>query len=174
MERLIDDLLFLARNDEGSLLQSPGPVDVDDIVRAEAGRVRSRGQVEVDTSEVSPAQTRGAAQLEQAVRNLLENAERHAAATVTVSLSTGGDGLLLEVSDDGPGVPAEERERIFERFVRLDEARARDGGGAGLGLAITAEIVAAHGGTMDVVDAPGGGARFRVRIPEGGAGCQEG
>jgi signal transduction histidine kinase len=71
----------------------------------------------------------------------------------------------VDVADDGPGVPAAERTRVFQRFVRLDDARARADGGAGLGLAIVAEVVAAHGGTVDVVDGPLGGALFRVRLP---------
>ena len=72
---------------------------------------------------------------------------------------------MLDVADDGPGVPPDQRARVFERFVRLDDARARADGGAGLGLAIVAEVVAAHGGTVDVVDSPLGGALFRVRLP---------
>lgn len=168
MERLITDLLFLARSDERSLMTGSGLVDLDDIVRAEVSRVRSRGLVTVDASGVSTGRMWGVAgQLEQAVRNLLENAERHARSRVSVSLSDDGPALLLEVIDDGPGVPPEQRGRIFDRFVRLDEARARDGGGAGLGLAITKEIVVAHGGDVEVHEAPGGGARFCIRLPKG-------
>ncbi|MGH8972367.1 MAG: sensor histidine kinase [Acidimicrobiia bacterium] len=166
MERLIADLLFLARGDEGRPAGGGGAVDVDDVVRAEVARVRSRGRVAVDASGVDPGRVWGVAgHLEQAVRNLLENAERHARSAVSVSLSNQGSALVLEVTDDGPGVPAEDRERIFDRFVRLDEARGRDAGGAGLGLAITREIVVAHGGSVGVDDAPGGGARFVVRLP---------
>ena len=102
------------------------------------------------------------------MRNLLENAERHARTAVSVSLAHSGAFVILEVSDDGPGVPVEDRERIFDRFVRLDEARGRDAGGAGLGLAITREIVVAHGGEVAVAEAPGGGARFVVRLPAAG------
>jgi signal transduction histidine kinase len=166
MERLIADLLFLARGDEGRPATAGGPVDVDDVVRAEVARVRSRGRVTVDASGVAPGRVWGVApHLEQAVRNLLENAERHARSAVSVSLANSGGFVLLEVTDDGPGVPAEDRERIFDRFVRLDEARGRDAGGAGLGLAITREIVVAHGGEVAVADAPGAGARFVVRLP---------
>ena len=71
----------------------------------------------------------------------------------------------LDVADDGPGVPPHQRARVFERFVRLDDSRARAEGGAGLGMAIVAEVVAAHGGTVDVVGSPVGGALFRVRLP---------
>jgi len=166
MERLITDLLFLARGDESRLMANPGPVDVDALVGAEVARLRSRGRVAVDASGVSPGRGWGVAgHLEQAVRNLLENAERHARSAVSASLSNDGAALLLMITDDGPGVPLEDQERIFDRFVRLDEARTRDSGGAGLGLAITREIVGAHGGEVGVDDAPGGGARFVVRLP---------
>ena len=170
MERLVADLLFLARGDESRLLADPEPVDVDDLVDHEVVRLRSRGRVTVDASKVSAGRTWGVAgHLGQAVRNLLENAERHARSAVSVSLAHDGADLLLTVTDDGPGVAPEDRDRIFDRFVRLDEARARDQGGAGLGLAITREIVAAHGGAVHLDDAPGGGARFVVRLPSAGA-----
>ena len=175
MERLVDDLLFLARGDEGKLLAAPEPVDLDDIVGAEAARLRARARVEVDISAVGAARVQGvAAHLERVVRNLLENAEIHARSAVSVSLGGDRGAVVLAVTDDGPGVAPADRERIFDRFVRLEEARARPGargvpvdnrGGAGLGLAIAREIVAAHGGALTVDDAPGGGARFVVRLP---------
>jgi signal transduction histidine kinase len=104
-------------------------------------------------------------QLAQVVRNLVDNACRHTRSTVAVSVRRQGNMAALDVVDDGPGVPPHQRARVFERFVRLDDARARVEGGAGLGLAIVAEVVAAHGGTVDVVDSPLGGALFRVRLP---------
>ncbi|HYH49379.1 MAG TPA: ATP-binding protein, partial [Acidimicrobiia bacterium] len=169
MERLVNDLLFLAQDDEGRLHTDSGLVDLDDVVRTEAARVRNRKRVIVDTTDVAPGRTWGvAAFLERAVRNLLENAERHARSRVVVSLSTGGTHLLLAISDDGPGVAPEHRERIFERFSRVDDDRSRRGGGTGLGLAITREIVTAHGGEVTAADAPGGGARFVVVLPRAG------
>lgn len=102
-------------------------------------------------------------QLARVVRNLLDNAERHARSTVTVSLTV-TDECVLEVSDDGPGVPTAERERVFDPFVRLDEDRDREDGGSGLGLAIVSEIITAHGGTVSVLDNEPG-ARFVVRLP---------
>jgi signal transduction histidine kinase len=84
---------------------------------------------------------------------------------VVVTVRRDGASAAVDVADDGPGVPPAERTRVFQRFVRLDDARARADGGAGLGLAIVAEVVAAHGGTVDVVDGPLGGALFRVRLP---------
>jgi signal transduction histidine kinase len=84
---------------------------------------------------------------------------------VAVTVRETGAGVELLVEDDGHGIPEEHRRRVFERFVRLDEARARDAGGSGLGLAIVQEIVAAHGGTVTVSSSPLGGARFLVRFP---------
>jgi signal transduction histidine kinase len=168
MERLVDDLLFLARGDEGQLLAAPEPVDLDDIVGAEVARQRARTRMEIDISAVGAARVRGvASHLERVVRNLLENAGIHARSAVSVSLVADGGAVVLAVTDDGPGVGPADRERIFDRFVRLEEARARpgDNGGAGLGLAIAREIVVAHGGAVAVEDAPGGGARFVVRLP---------
>jgi signal transduction histidine kinase len=107
--------------------------------------------------------------LEQLVRNVVENAVAHADREVQVSLSVSADEAVLTVDDDGPGVPVERRHEIFERFTRLDGARDRDHGGAGLGLAIVADIVKAHGGVVEVRDASLGGARFVVRLPVAGA-----
>lgn len=105
-------------------------------------------------------------QLERVLDNLLDNAERHARSAVVVTVRRDGDrDAVVEVGDDGDGVPAGDRERIFERFVRLDEARARDDGGAGLGLAIARDVAARHGGTLTVRDAPTGGALFELRLP---------
>ncbi|WP_433789874.1 ATP-binding protein [Actinoplanes sp. CA-252034] len=99
------------------------------------------------------------------VRNLADNAARHAHDTVVVAVRADPDGVELVVEDDGAGIPESERERVFERFVRLDEARDRDAGGSGLGLAIVKEIVAAHEGTVEVTASALGGARFVVRLP---------
>ena len=99
------------------------------------------------------------------VQNLVDNAARHADASMAIAVRETEDGVELVVEDDGPGIPEEHRQRVFDRFVRLDEARARDAGGSGLGLAIVQEIVAAHGGTVDVSSSGLGGARFVVRLP---------
>jgi signal transduction histidine kinase len=99
------------------------------------------------------------------VHNLLDNACRHARSRVTLTLGA-SDGIVeLVVDDDGPGIAPADRTRIFDRFTRLDEGRARDAGGAGLGLAMVHSIVERHDGTVGVNDAPGGGARFVVRLP---------
>jgi signal transduction histidine kinase len=167
MERLVRDLLFLARDDEEPGNESPHDlVDLDDVVLEEVARIRVGSRVPVGTAAVSAAPVRGSReQLVRLVRNLLENAERHARTRVEVSVCAGHDGVELSVSDDGPGVPVEQRERIFERFVRLDEARASDdGGGSGLGLSIVATIAARHGGTC-LVDDSADGATFVLRLP---------
>ena len=95
----------------------------------------------------------------------MDNAGRHAASQIAVSVRESAGSVELVVEDDGPGVPEGERTRIFDRFVRLDEARSRDAGGSGLGLAIVSEIVAVHGGSASVETSGLGGARFVVRLP---------
>jgi signal transduction histidine kinase len=166
MERLVRDLLFLARSDGEESVRRIERVDLDDIVLEEATRLRSTAQVRVDASGVSAAPLSGNRdELTRLVRNLLENAEHHAESRVRIRLSAEGREIILMVEDDGPGVPAAERERIFQRFTRLDEARSRNNGGTGLGLAIVKEITERHGGTVCVENtAPG--ARFAVRLPQ--------
>jgi signal transduction histidine kinase len=177
---LVDGLLVLSRADEQNLRPVFRSVDLDDLALTEASRLRSRpgtsaGQVAgdaervplvVDASGVSAARVGGdASMLERVLRNLGDNAARHARSRVTISTSVVGGRAVLVVSDDGVGIPEPERERVFERFVRLDEARSRDRGGSGLGLAIVRELVAAHGGTITVETSPQGGALFRVSLP---------
>jgi signal transduction histidine kinase len=106
--------------------------------------------------------------LERVLRNLTDNARRHARSRVDVRAYATTDEAVIEVEDDGPGVPAADRERIFERFTRLDDARSRESGGFGLGLAIVRDIVERHHGTIEVTDAaagPGAGARFTIHLP---------
>ncbi len=161
---LVDDLLTLASADERALTVVDAEVDLDDVVAAEAALVRARGLPM--TVHLEPARVRGdAARLGRVVRNLLENAVRHRHQHVRLRLSRAGDQALLEVDNDGPLVPVEDRTRIFSRFVRLDDSRTRETGGPGLGLAIVAEIVAAHGGTVEADESPDGWCRFAVRLP---------
>jgi signal transduction histidine kinase len=167
MERLVRDLLFLARGDEGDLDAHRRPVDLDDVVSFEVGRLRPGAEVVIDASGVVPAEVSGHAdQLHRVVRNLLENAVDHARSRVTIELRGTGAEVELVVADDGPGVPVPDRDRVFDRFTRLDDARSRQTGGAGLGLAIAREVVEAHGGRVRVEDGPG--ARFVVRLPAAG------
>jgi signal transduction histidine kinase len=166
LERLVRDLLFLARLDEETPALPADPVDLDDVVLEEAVRLRPSSPVRIDTSRVSAAPVLGShADLIRLSRNLLENAEHHAESLVRVELSTTDGVAELVVADDGPGVPPEQRERVFDRFVRLNADRSRDTGGTGLGLAIVKAITERHGGTVRVEAAANGGARFIVRLP---------
>jgi signal transduction histidine kinase len=150
--QLIDDLLALARLDESPRLLRPVPVDLDDIVLTEVARLRGAAVV-LDTREVAPALMSGDPDLlRRIVGNLLSNAVRHAVHRVRVSVSTSDGQVELVVADDGPGIPVAERDRVFRRFHRLDDARTRDGGGSGLGLAIVRDAVRAHRGTVIVQD----------------------
>jgi len=166
IQRLVDDLLLLARADERLLTLPKGRVDLDDLVFEEARQLRETTGAEVRTGAVSAGQVRGdATALRRVLRNLGENAVRYARHTVEFALAERDGFVVLDVSDDGPGVPAAERERVFERFVRLDGDRSRDDGGSGLGLAIVAELVRAHGGSVELGDGELGGTRVRVRLP---------
>jgi signal transduction histidine kinase len=163
--RLLRDLLFLARADEGLGDARRTEVDLDDVVLAEVARLRPRATAVLDTSGVSAGRVRGDADaLGRAVRNLLENADRHAAGVVRVDLTRTGDDVQLVVADDGPGIPPVDRARVFDRFARLDAGRSRAEGGTGLGLAITKQIVEAHDGSIGVLEGDGG-ARVAVRLP---------
>lgn len=175
VQRLVEDLLLLARSDEQEVASDAMVVDLDDLVFAEAVRLRGRvnsGHLRdglmVDVRGVSGGRVRGdSAALRRMISNLGDNAVRHARSRVTFTLyeqAAAGE-VVLWVDDDGPGIPPDQRERVFERFVRLDDARARDGGGSGLGLAIVEAVARTHGGTAAVSDSPGGGARVEVRLP---------
>jgi signal transduction histidine kinase len=169
LQRLVEDLLAIAVTDSSTLDASHRePVDLDEIVLAEARRVRAHTTLDVDTSQVSGAQLDvNADQFVRVVRNLLDNAASHADSAVQVTLREDAESIELVVRDDGPGVPEEDRERIFERFARVDDARSRDNGGTGLGLAIVREVISAHGGTVTVDSPPG--ATFTVILPLDGA-----
>jgi signal transduction histidine kinase len=166
LQRLVDDLMLLTRIDEGTMRLRREPVDLDDIVLREGSRLRAaRPDLVVDLARVRAARTRGdAIALDRLVRNLTENASRHARHAMALGLREDDGRVVLTVDDDGSGVASEDRDRIFDRFVRLDEARDRDSGGAGLGLAIVREVAAAHGAAVTISEAPLGGARFEVRF----------
>lgn len=164
LQGLVDSLLMLARLDESTTLAHE-PVDLDDIALAEASRLRRTGAT-VDAREIHPARVTGDPRLlGQLVRNLADNALRHSNGQLAIGLWHRSNCAILTVEDDGAGVPEVERERVFERFVRLDEGRARDAGGAGLGLAIVRGVVEAAGGTVHVDESRWGGARFTVILP---------
>ncbi|MGW4716901.1 sensor histidine kinase [Nocardia sp. NPDC004260] len=168
LEHLAADLLLLARLDAGEQPRADR-VDLTVLVREELEhRVRDRVAVRIATPKEPVAVTGSRTQLARVLGNLVDNAQRHAANTVDVAVDHDADGrVVLSVTDDGPGVPPADRDRIFQRFVRLDDARSRDEGGAGLGLAIVRDVVERHGGAIHVTDgAPG--ARFVVTLPAAG------
>lgn len=165
LQSLVEDLLLLSHADEGTLQRRTEAVDVDDLVFEEAKRLRATTELRVRTGRVSAGRISGdREQLDRLIRNLSDNAARHARGIVEFSLRDGFGSVLLTVDDDGRGVAPSERERVFERFVRLEEGRDRDSGGTGLGLAIVAEIAAAHEAGVAVADSPMGGARFEVHF----------
>ena len=166
LQHLVEDLLHLARSDSHTNALQTAPVDIDDLVLAEAQRLRTTTAIVVDTTHVSAAQALGDRdQLERAIRNLSDNAARHARTRITLATGEHGDRVRLVVTDDGSGIPEHERSRVFERFARLDQARENAIGGSGLGLAITLDIIQRHGGTIAVEGNGGGGASFIVSLP---------
>jgi signal transduction histidine kinase len=166
MQTLIEDLLLLARADEQSLVLRKEEIALDDLADSEAARARREAGFSIDT-DICPARLTGDhAAVSRVVRNLVDNAVRHANSRITIEVSSQNGTAIFAVSDDGPGIPPAERDRVFERFVRLDSARSRSGGGAGLGLAIVAEVVAAHGGGVSIDDRPGGGTTLTVALPQ--------
>lgn len=166
LQHLAADLLLLARLDAGER-PADALVDLAALVREEVAQRASTDHVTpaVTVDDAGPEVKGSRSQLSRVLGNLLDNAQRHAASAVTVTVGAVGDAVLLSVVDDGHGVAPADRERVFERFVRLDEARGRDEGGAGLGLAIARDVVQRHGGALTLTDAPGGGALFQVRLP---------
>jgi signal transduction histidine kinase len=164
MGHLVEDLLLLARSDEGHLLPAG---EASDLLAGARAAAALRGPANGPTISVSgtPALVRiPDAYVEHIVGNLIDNASRFALSHVGVRVWPQGPRAFLEVRDDGPGVAESDRGRIFERFVRLDEARDRRHGGFGLGLAIVADLCRAYGGTIDVTDAQPG-ATFTVAFP---------
>ena len=167
MEGLVTALLTLARLDHGSAAQDRSVTEIDEIVLTEVARARATGAGRrIVTSRLDAAPVRGSAVLlTQLVRNLISNAVRHAHDQVGVTVVADESEVVLVVEDDGDGIPEGERTHVFERFVRLDEARHRDSGGNGLGLAIVAKVTDVMHGSVLVDSSPLGGARLAVRIP---------
>lgn len=166
LQVLAADLLLLARLDAG---ERPGNtrLDLGALVREEVSqRIGDRIAVTVSVPEPGGLEVTGSrGQLVRVIGNLLDNAERHAEGSVAVEVRAERGGVAVVVTDDGAGVPEAERERIFERFVRLDDARARDDGGAGLGLAIARDVAGRHGGRLTAAGAGERGARFELWLP---------
>jgi signal transduction histidine kinase len=165
MTRLVADLLLLARADEGGQPHRQVDVDLDDIVSAEANRVRAITDLRVSASVKAVRVVGDPRALSRLVRNVVDNAIRYAKSTIEFRCAVVEGRARIVIADDGPGIAPEQRQRVFDRFVRLDTPRTRDVGGAGLGLSIVAQIVAAHHGTVTVDQTPGGGASFVVVLP---------
>jgi signal transduction histidine kinase len=152
LQSLAADLLMLAKLDAGEPLRT-GELDLGQVAAEESLRARRRPEVRVELDiEPDVVMTGSRAHLDRLVTNLADNAVRHAASAVLVRVRAEEDRAVLEVRDDGPGIPPEQREAVFGRFTRLDEARARDAGGAGLGLPIARDIALLHDGTLMYTD----------------------
>ncbi|MEN3358283.1 MAG: hypothetical protein V7637_2265 [Mycobacteriales bacterium] len=173
LDRLVDDLLTLASASAAGATAGAAAlevVDLDEVVLDEVEAIRARGAVVVDLAALSPARLRcRPEQLRLIVRNLLDNAERHAAGRVEIGLAAGEATAELVIRNDGDPVPVAERERVFDPFHRLQPARDRASGGAGLGLAIVRDAVTAHGGQIWFADCADG-AEVHVRLPFAGPG----
>ena len=168
MERLVSDLLTLARSDASPIPLRVEPIDLRDLVQNECARDIPPGCRLEPILPRTPVVVNGDRdQLGRVITNLVDNALRHATSRVTIALTTGPAWVELTVDDDGPGIARQDRERIFDRFVRLDPHRASTYGGAGLGLSIVRQLVQAHGGSVRVADSPSGSS-FVVHLPAGG------
>lgn len=162
IERIVTDLLLLARIDEGAA-PAAEMVDVARLIRQAATRLVD---VAVDVHVADGLQVTGSErELASVVRNLLDNAARHAASSITISATARDDTVVITVDDDGPGIPPADRQRVLQRFTRLEPARSRSDGGVGLGLAVVDRIVRHHRGSIEVTDSPAGGARLQVVVP---------
>jgi len=163
LEQLVDDLLLLARV-TGKDVRPTESVDLGEIITDEVAAAGDP-RVTVAWNDDPPVVAADERTVARVVRNLLDNARRHARDTIRISCSSTAGTVQLEVEDDGEGVPEASRDRIFDRFTRLDEARAREAGGSGLGLSIVRAAVEDLGGAVSVGDSVLGGARFTVAIP---------
>jgi two-component system OmpR family sensor kinase len=167
MSVLVDDLLLLAHLDEGRPLERE-PVALDEVVAEAVETARTLEPERLVAVELEPTVVEGDRdRLRQVVDNLLSNVRSHTAAAdpLRIALVHDDGAAVLTVADSGPGMDDEQLAHVFERFYRADPSRARSSGGAGLGLAIVAAVVEAHGGEVDAESEPGEGAAFRVRLP---------
>ena len=164
LEQLIAELLVLAKADAHQFAARRQPVDLAALLADLAATTPAPG-VSIGLSVAPGTATTGNPEdLSRMFRNLLDNAVRYARHRVLVTAAAGPEGIVVEIADDGPGIPEEERERVFGRFVRLDASREQASGSAGLGLAIAREIATAHGATIVLTEAPGGGTRAVVTV----------
>lgn len=162
LEQLVADLIALARLDENPDHLNLEPVDIDDLVLQHAAVL---DRLHTNLSRLSAAQIQGdRGLLSRLVRNILANAASHAREKVAVSLNQIDDAVVFIVDDDGPGIPSDSRDIVFDRFIRLDEGRQRDSGGTGLGLAIAKAVTEAHRGTIVASESPLGGTRIAITL----------
>lgn len=166
IEGLVSNLLTLTRYDEGAIGESRAQVDIDQVLGRVADRTaRVAPEVAVDSSGIEPARVLGnAAALERLFWNLSLNAARYGYSRVTLSCHASGGTATVRVADDGPGIAPADHERVFERFVRLDEARGRHDGGTGLGLSVARAVARSHGGDVQIVDSISG-TTIEVKLP---------
>jgi signal transduction histidine kinase len=169
MQSLVENLLLLARADEHGLPLRRVEVDLDDFATAEVARLKRETALRITANLSAVKVTADPDGVVRVLRNLTDNAARHAASEVTITVREDGGRAVLCVADDGPGIPIDQRDKVFERFVRLDADRSRRGGGTGLGLAIVAEIVTAHDGTVHIGDRAGSGTVVTVQLPSANA-----
>lgn len=163
---IVGDLLLLARHDEGVSRLDKEPIDMCDLLYEEAALLKGRTAASVDVSGVQPIVCQADREaLSHAVRNLLDNAARYATSRVKLSCAQEGEEVRIVVSDDGHGIAPADRERVFGRFVRLEEGRSRKEGSTGLGLAVVKTVAEQHGGTASFVDPEIGGATAVLSIP---------
>lgn len=166
MQSLVENLLLLARADEHGLPLRRVEVDLDDLAGAEVARLRRETTLRITAALSAVKASVDPDGFVRVLRNLADNAARHAAGEVAIVVRAEGELAVVQVIDDGPGIPAAQRDKVFERFVRLDSDRSRRGGGTGLGLAIVAELVAAHAGTVTISDREGAsGTVVTVQLP---------
>lgn len=166
LTRIVTDLLVLVRSDTGELPSRRLAIDVGTVVSEAIDAVPSRVPVDRDLPNDPVLATLDPDHLHRVVVNLLENAQRHARSAVRVAVHAEPDTLVIDVDDDGPGIAVADRDRVFERFTRLDASRAADTGGSGLGLPIVRELLSSMGGHVEVRDGPdGAGCRFRCTLP---------
>jgi len=166
LELLVADLLLLATTDEGGLRLNSSDFDLARTVAEEISSMTPRTSTSIDlVLGCAPQAHADEIRIRQLLRNLLDNATRHARKRVWVNLACTNGEAKIVIADDGPGISPDARERVFERFVRIDEGRGRAGGGTGLGLPVSRAIASAHGGAIEVVDSAHGGAAFEVTLP---------
>jgi signal transduction histidine kinase len=164
MQSLVEDLLTLAKVDADQLQLNVEDVDLEDVLDAEIKRLRTVSSLQIN-AQLQPTRVRAdERRLMQVFRNLLDNAARHAKSTIMVSMERRPGEVVVTVDNDGEVISPKDRNRVFERFARLDASRSSDGGGSGLGLAISREIMVAHGGTVLATES-GGWCRFQVILP---------